>query len=168
MAYISGHCLKSKNKKFLPISKPKALLAYLTDPSNELDIYLRNRIRKYVIPALRQTDNRFDHNFLRTLSSIQSAEQYLTKVTQKKFSSVAHQAGTMWHLNTLKLQALDSFMQPRVILEWLIKNNVPFIPTEAFLKEILRFIMQPGSKSHVIHERWSIIKKKNIVYINTQ
>ncbi len=169
-------CIKPKEgvyiRPLLEIKKQEILdyldregIAYLTDPSNELDIYLRNRIRKYVIPALRETDDRFDHNFLRTLDSIQSAEQYLITLTKRAFGESAHQANDTWHLDITKLRALDSFLQYRVLLLWLIKSGVPFVPTERFLAEVMRFIEQPGSKTHTLHTHWSMVKKKNIVFI---
>lgn len=169
-------CIKPKDgiyiRPLLEIKKQEILeylsehgITYLKDPSNELDIYLRNRIRKYVIPALRETDDRFDHNFLRTLGSIQEAEQYLTTLTQKAFEESAHQSHGTWHLDTIKLRALDSFLQYRVLLMWLIQNGVPFTPTERFLDEIMRFIEQPGSKTHTLHTHWSMVKKKNIVFV---
>ncbi len=172
-------CIKPKEgvyiRPLLEIKKQEILdyldqegIVYLTDPSNELDIYLRNRIRKYVIPALRETDDRFDHNFLRTLGSVQDAEQYLTRVTEQAFMSIAHQAHETWHLDTAKLRELDPFLQYRVLLLWLIKSGVPFVPTERFLDEIMRFIEQPGSKAHTLHTHWSMVKKKNIVFIEKQ
>lgn len=140
-------------------------ITYLKDGSNDLDIYLRNRIRKYVIPALHQSDDRFDHNFLRTLYSLQETEEYLTRVTQEALMSVAHQKDDIWHMDSSKLLTIDQFLQHRVLLLWLIKNNVPFVPTETFLDEIMRFIKQPGSKTHALHKEWSIIKKKNSLTI---
>lgn len=169
-------CIKPKDglyiRPLLEIKKQEILvylkeqgITYLTDPSNELDLFLRNRIRKYVIPALRQTDDRFDHNFLRTLGSIQDAERFLVDLTQKEFKRIAHQVDGQWHVNSTQLHELDPFMQYRVLLEWLILSDVPFVPTERFLDEIMRFIKQPGSKTHTLHERWSIIKKKNMLSI---
>lgn len=170
-------CIKPKEgmyiRPLLEIKKEEVLkyldkegITYLKDPSNDLDIYLRNRIRKYVIPALRQCDDRFDHNFLRTLHSIQEAEEYLARVTHEAFNTVAHQKDDIWHMDSSKLLNLDMFLQHRVLLMWLIKNKVPFVPTETFLDEIMRFIKQPGSKTHAMHKEWSIRKIKNIVFVN--
>lgn len=140
-------------------------IEYLTDPTNEHDTYLRNRIRKYVIPALRQTDERFDHNFVRTLDSLQETEEYLARQTIQIFEQCAQQVESLWTLSKNKLLALDTFMQKRILVMWLIKNNVPFTLSENFLTEILRFINLQASKSHRMHAQWSITKKKDILTI---
>ncbi len=70
-----------------------------------------------------------------------------------------------WLLPINALRALAPYMQQRILLLWLIKNHVPFIPTERLLKEIMRFVVQPGSKTHMLHEYWSIRKKNNILSI---
>jgi len=171
-------CMRPKSglyiRPLLEIKKTKILnyldthgITYLKDPSNELDFFLRNRIRKRVIPAIREADERFDHNFLRTLTSIQATENYLSGVTKQAFKTVASLIDTRWHIDTTKLFSLDPFIQYRLLMHWLISSGVPFVPTEGFLDEIMRFLHQPGSKTHVIHEQWSIVKKRDRAHIAT-
>lgn len=169
-------CMKPKDglyiRPLLEVKKKEILdyldahgIAYVKDPSNELDLFLRNRIRKHVIPAIRNADSRFDQNFLRTLHSIQAAEKYLTGITTNTFTSIADQVDGTWHLDTKKLFALDPFLQYRILLHWLITADVPFVPSESFLDEIMRFLHQPASKTHAIHDRWSIVKKRDTAHI---
>ncbi|MGE0010533.1 MAG: tRNA lysidine(34) synthetase TilS [Candidatus Babeliales bacterium] len=157
--------LLSLMKKEVLTHLDKQGITYIKDPSNEHDAYLRNKIRKYVIPALRQVDDRFDHNFKRTLTSLQETEDYLKTHTQEVFDRIAQHEHDCWMLQSDKLLTLHPYMQHRILLMWLIKNNVSFVPTESFLDEIIRFIEQSGSKTHTLHERWSIVKKKNVIFI---
>ena len=51
----------------------KNKIEYLTDPTNESCEFLRNRIRKWVIPALKKTDPRFDKKFETSLDALEQA-----------------------------------------------------------------------------------------------
>ena len=59
--------LLATNKKVILEYLHANNISYLRDPSNESDAYLRNRIRKHVIPALQLCDTRFETNFASTL-----------------------------------------------------------------------------------------------------
>lgn len=58
--------------------------AYAIDSSNTSDLFLRNRIRSHVIPALQQCDDRFNQNFLTTLNRLKQTEIFL-KHDEKNF-----------------------------------------------------------------------------------
>lgn len=131
-------------------------IAYLIDPTNISDSFLRNRIRNSVLPALNEVDKRFDANFLRTHHHLQEAEQFLEKHTQKLFTDIATEKDSTWFINIKKLSIIDPFMQRRIIMHWLIIENVPFTPTEQFLAEIDKFLFHSQSRSHQLHETWSM------------
>ncbi len=169
-------CMKPRNdyyvRPLLEIRKYDILtylenngITYITDPSNISESHLRTRIRKHVIPALRQSDNRFDANFQRTLHHIQEADSFINIITKEIFSQTATLYENTWHINLTAFFKLHPFLQRRIIMHWLITDNVLFVPTESFLDEILRFLKQPGSKEHIIHIAWSIVKSKGSVYI---
>ena len=60
-------------------------IPYLTDPSNISQEFLRNRIRKHVIPALKNCDARFDQNFQTTIHRLQKTEQFFRKAYTPNF-----------------------------------------------------------------------------------
>lgn len=140
-------------------------IAYITDPTNMSDAYLRTRIRNYVIPALRQCDNRFDANFQRTLLHIQETEAFLNTITAKTFQEVTEQEKSGWSLNLTAFFDLEPFLQNRILMHWLIIHKVSFVPTQNFLDEIMRFLKQPINKKHTIHHAWSITKIENKAHI---
>ena len=51
-------------------------IGYLTDSTNTSDDFLRNRIRKHILPSLQQCDNRFSKNFQRTITQLQETEDF--------------------------------------------------------------------------------------------
>jgi len=142
-------------------------IEYLVDPSNESPEFLRNRIRNTVLPPLRACDKRFDANFLMTLNRLKSTEQFLEQLTKKTFEQISHTENNIVYFNFKQFFSLDLVIQYRLLMYWLEHAAVPFSPTQAFLDEITRFLKQPGSKEHQIHKRWSLIKKKELVHIQT-
>lgn len=141
-------------------------IGYLIDPSNESPEFLRNRIRNTVLPPLQVCDKRFDANFLMTLNRLKNTEQFLEKLTKKTFEQISHIENNIVYFNLKQFFALDPVIQYRLLMYWLEHASVPFSPTQTFLDEITRFLKQPDSKEHQIHKLWSLIKKKELVYIH--
>jgi tRNA(Ile)-lysidine synthase len=136
-------------------------IPYLTDPTNESPEFLRNRIRAQVIPALKGCDDRFDTNFLRMLNHLQESEELLETIAQEKLLECVLNSA----LDHKKLLALEPQLCKRVLLLWLVQNKVPFVPTEKFLDELLRFMSQPRDGEHRVHEQWMLKKHKEKVAI---
>ncbi len=157
--------LLEKNKRDIVQYLDEHQIPYLVDPTNESPSFLRNRIRNSVMPALHESDNRFDTNFLTTLNRLQAIETYLSEHTKELLGHMTHQADERIVLEIPKLLELPPIMQYRIIMEWLKKATVPIPLTQQFLDEILRFLGQPESKSHAIHHQWLLQKKKNLVWI---
>lgn len=133
-------------------------IRYLIDPSNESFLFLRNRIRIKVLPALKECDKRFDGNFLRTLNKLKEAEDYLQETTEKKYKEIL--TNNLNEIDITKFLELDNFLKHRILFFWLYRSEVKFELTEKFLHEILRFLGKPGSATHEIHHDWIIEKKK--------
>ena len=139
----------------------KHAIDYLIDPTNVSHDFLRNRIRATVIPALQECDSRFDHNFSSTLERLQNTEQFLEKLTHKTFDQINTDKG----LNLDLLFEQPKPMQYRLLMHWLITHKLPFPPTQSFLDEVVRFLKQPGNKTHTIHENLHIKKEKGYAHI---
>lgn len=159
-------------RPLLEIGKPEIIayleahnIPYLIDPTNEHFDYLRNRIRATVLPALQAVDERFDQNFLVTLNRLSATEDFLECLTAQTFSNISHMADHVRHLDITSLLELHSVMRYRLLMHWLIGEQVPFSPAQSFLDEILRFLNNPGSGEHAMHQTWKLVKKKNFVHI---
>lgn len=140
-------------------------ISYLIDSTNESDSFLRNRIRKTVLPALQECDSRFSQNFLQTLHRLQETESYLEDLTQNLFTLMTHTDKGCHTVSLDQFLKQPRVMQYRLLMHWLCIANVPFPPSHSFLDEIIRFLQQPGSKEHALHESWKIVKKKNQAWI---
>jgi tRNA(Ile)-lysidine synthase len=140
-------------------------IPYATDVTNDSSDYLRNRIRMNVLPALRTCDDRFESNFITTLNRLQSTEQFLENLTIKTFDSISHIENNQRIVNIPQLLALDETLRIRILMHWLITENVPFPTTQAFLDEIMRFLQHKNGGTHAAHQKWSIVKKQKNTYI---
>lgn len=140
-------------------------IPYLTDPSNTSDTYLRNRLRKYVLPALRASDDRFDHNFMATITRLQETEAFLEKLTQDALNKICKTESENRILDTDAFLAYEPILQHRILLQWLIHHKVPFTPSTRLGQELIRFFQQPGNKNHTIHPTWSVEKRHGMAKI---
>ncbi|MFH1831880.1 MAG: tRNA lysidine(34) synthetase TilS [bacterium] len=150
--------LLSVSKEFMLAWLHENKIAYLQDPSNTSDSYLRNKIRKYVIPALNQCDERFDQKFASTLAHLKTEETYLHALALQAYEQVFTQENNG---QLSKFKALDNTLQKRVLLAWLIKNEVQFHVSDSFLNEILRFLLNNRGGAHTVHANWAINKKSD-------
>ena len=166
---ISGlSCIKKQNgfylRPLLKVNKTE-IIAYLQennfewveDPSNESDDFLRNRIRKYLSPALQKCDDRAQENLLRAIEQLQETELFLQKVTEKTLQEITDTN----HLDVIKFKELEVFIQKRVVSLWLQNNAPAFTLTESFIEEIIRFLISPRGGTHQLGTSWDITKKQN-------
>jgi tRNA(Ile)-lysidine synthase len=140
-------------------------IAYLNDPTNTSSLYLRNRIRNNVIPELQAADKRFNQNFLKTISSLQDTEKFLTTLTQQYFEDITTIIDGKQHLDLKKFFCFDVYLQKRLLVHWLILEGVPFTLTDSFLNEMIRFLESKEGGEHNLHERWKLIKYKNFASV---
>ncbi len=140
-------------------------IAYAIDQSNESDNYLRNRIRKQVIPALAQCDERWNNNFLATINRLKEDDALLNDIATSTLNTLIIKKDNDEAFDVKKFAAAHSSLHHRVIMLWLIRNNVQFPVTQAFLDEIIRFLFHERGGKHVVHREWMLVKKQNKVWI---
>ena len=153
------------NKKDIVDFLEKNDILYLIDPSNISEDFLRNRIRKHVIPALQKCDDRFDVKFQKTLHRLQKTESFLENLTKETFENISTENKGVFYINLKQMLNLNIVLIYRILVYWLCKQKVKFPVSEGFLDETIKFLKQPGSKEHQLHETWKMIKKKGVAHI---
>src|SRR5690606_6452667 len=115
-------------------------ISYATDASNESDNYLRNRVRKNVIPALVECDERWNNNFLTTISRLKQDDALLNDIAQSTLNTLLVKKDNKDIFDIKQFLVTHSSLHHRIIILWLILNNVQFPVTQSFLDEIIRFL----------------------------
>lgn len=133
---------------------------YAIDSTNADAVYLRNRIRHQVIPALRTCDERFPVSFQQTINNLAEADDFCTTIAEQTLAQLTtHHDDKSW-IDLARFFALHPFLQKQVILRWLCTAQVPFVPSQGLFHEILRFLQQPQGGVHRLHRNWHIHKQQ--------
>jgi|SaaInlStandDraft_4_1057021.scaffolds.fasta_scaffold04995_2 tRNA(Ile)-lysidine synthase len=160
--------LTTSKKEILEYLKQNNL-DYIIDHTNESDSFLRNRIRKYVIPALQKCDDRFNKKLESTLEHLKQEDDFLDRLTEKVCDNVfavrRNQKDTTTIGNKTEFANLDLAIQKRLIPYWLTKEKVIFSPSNTHIMEIIRFLKSPRGGTHSIHQTWCIKKQQNNFWI---
>lgn len=138
-------------------------IAYAIDSSNESSEYLRNRIRTTLVPVLQNCDTRFDSNFTASHKQLQQTEEFLQELAQKTFKQICPE-------NTMIIEpllALHPVLRTRVIILWLCSSKVPFIPSQGFFDEIIKFLEKTGNGDHIFYGKWHIKKNNGNAFIES-
>ena len=72
------------SKEYLLNYVIKKNIPYATDKSNEKDVYTRNRIRKYIIPKLKEENNNFLDKINQFSDTLLCYFEYVNKIVEKK------------------------------------------------------------------------------------
>lgn len=132
-------------------------IAYYTDPTNGSDHYLRNRIRHHVVPALQNTDHRFEQNLRATMDQLKHVEDFLTHHTAETLVTISSEQG----IDLQKFLNLHIVMQQRLVLQLMIAAQVTFTPSQKLFKEIMRFLEKSPATQHTIHISWMVQKSRS-------
>jgi len=117
------------------------------DPSNEKDVYTRNRFRKYVLPFLKQENPQVHHHFQYFSEIIEEDEQFLEELSREKMNkvlkSISNSNATVY---VKKLRELPSPLQRRVIhliLNYLSQGKHSNAFSSIHIESVKRLISQP-------------------------
>lgn len=177
MPYIRP--LLHTDKEFILNYLKEHNLEYVEDPTNKSDEMLRNRIRKYLIPALKLCDTRFSHNFEGTLGNLKHENGFIEELMVRRFQDVFNAKKMVCPdvQSASKVELVgkcDDFLQThrviryRMLIEWLNLNEAPYVPSYGFLSEILRFLDEAKDGTHAMHHEWHVHKQKKLFWICRQ
>lgn len=170
MDYINGKYIRP----LLEIDKDEIVkyldqnqIKYLIDETNQSDKYLRNRIRKYVIPAAKKCDLRFNSKFQSSLSHLKQEDDFLKILAKQKFDEIftVDLKPNLLVGDLNKFLGIEIVLQRRIVLEWLIKEGIKFQPSLKYIDEILRFLNSLRGGAHKIGCETSIVKKGKKFFI---
>lgn len=167
---LAGLCgMKAKNNKLvrplLEITKKEILnwltehnISYCVDQSNNDLSFLRNRIRHTLIPEFTTCDDRFTKNMAHVIKRLQSSNDFLELIVDNLYKEMVFTKENQLFLCITQLLKQKKEMQYRILLKFLIENQVQFHESEKFFEEILRFL-ENEAKKHTCSKKWALIKE---------
>ncbi len=91
-------------------------IPWVTDSTNEEEVYTRNKIRREILPALMQINSGAVKNIAAAAGRVLEAEDYLSELTQKAVEKYTAKEGSVWILSR------DLFEEPMLLQKRVVKN----------------------------------------------
>lgn len=91
-------------------------IPWVTDSTNEEEVYTRNKIRREILPALMQINSGAVKNIAAAAGRVLEAEDYLSELTQKAVEKYTAKEGSVWILSR------NLFEEPMLLQKRVVKN----------------------------------------------
>ena len=91
-------------------------IPWVTDSTNEEEVYTRNKIRREILPALMQINSGAVKNIAAAAGRVLEAEDYLSELTKKAVEKYTAKEGSVWILSR------DLFEEPMLLQKRVVKN----------------------------------------------
>lgn len=137
----------------------KHKLDYLTDSTNSEKSFLRNRIRLDLLPVLNTIDTRWQTTIPNCIKQLQLADEFIT-IQHSKIMNEITKADDNNQINIQQFLELDQIIQHKILLSILITKKVTFTPSTSLFHEIVRFLKNNQNNSHILFEKYKILKKQ--------
>ncbi len=132
-------------------------LKFVEDSSNFKEIYLRNRLRLNVIPKLKEINENFENNLLKTLNIVRKDEDFLDDVTKKEFEKAKLNSG----LDVKYINELHYSIKSRIIVKFLKYNN--FSLTNDIVVKIFNLCSRGVGREQIFKNKFVAIKRGVLV-----
>ena len=113
--YLLSRPLINLSKNYLLNYVVENNIPYAKDNSNEKDVYTRNRIRKYIIPKLKEENNNFLDKINQFSETLLSYFEYVDKIVDKEYRLVCSNN----KLNIDKFINFEKIIQINILQKWL-------------------------------------------------
>lgn len=134
------------------ISEVKA--NYITDPTNQSEDFLRNRIRMGVIPELEKADSRFMAKALETIQNLQAEDSVLEDLATGFVGSDEQPK-----IVTSDFLSLPKALQARVLVKLFVLAGANFRPSQGLFDEAIKFLSGPNGGTHQLGDNFVVTKK---------
>ena len=132
---------------------------YIIDPTNQDNKYLRNKIRNILLPVLADCDERATENILKFTKNLTEVQDFLNKIIIEKQIIIDN------NLIYTNLLEAENIIKKEAIKKFLILNKYSSTISTKLIEEVLRFIENSKSKTHLIKKDFIILKQDKLIKI---
>ena len=132
-------------------------LRFVEDSSNFKEMYLRNKLRLFVIPKLKEISENFENNLLRTIDIVKQDEDFLEDVTRKEFEKAKVNFG----IDVKYINKLHKSIKSRIIIKFLKYNN--FSVTNDLVVKIFNLCSKGFGRQQIFNSMFVSIKRGVLV-----
>ena len=140
-------------------------IKYYIDESNNMDIYTRNRYRKYILPFLKKEDKNIHKKYMEFGNCLYQQELYIQKIVNKKY--MEYVIDDVLKIDKIKKE--DFIIQERIIyimLSDVYKENINKI-TQEHIKSIINLLNNNKPNINInLPNNFLAIKEYNKFYIS--
>ena len=135
--YIIRPLLKYTKEDLIKYNKTNNV-TYYVDKSNENTKYTRNRLRKNILPSLKEENKNIHKQFLKYSNTLLEYNEYIERITDNLLPTLYQNN----NLDSINFKKQDPFIQKNLIFKILknIYNNTPNIIKEKNINDILSLI----------------------------
>ena len=133
---------------------------FVTDSTNLLDEYSRNKLRHKVVPVLREINPSLMETFAKTLGFLREDSAFLEKTADKAFEESIIEDG----FSRKTIRGLDYPLRRRVIMRILAKNDIGISQDKI---ELIEQLVNNGGKASVKSECFAYTKS-DVLYIYSE
>lgn len=135
----------------------KNRIGYVTDSTNLSESYTRNRIRKNILPALKEFNPSLIEGFSRMTESVYADNAFLEKTA----FAARERCETGDGLSCSLLNELEPAILSRVVSMLLAENGIE--PSHLRITECIRIILAGKGKINLCRDRFALVRKGNFL-----
>ena len=162
--YIIRPLLKYTKEDLIKYNKTNNV-TYYVDKSNENTKYTRNRLRKNILPSLKEENKNIHKQFLKYSNTLLEYNEYIERITDNLLPTLYQNN----NLDSINFKKQDPFIQKNLIFKILknIYNNTPNIIKEKNINDILSLINNNKPNLTInLPNQLKIIKSYNQIYFH--
>lgn len=123
------------------------------DPSNKKEVYTRNRLRKYVLPHLKEENPQMHEKFQKFSVQMQEDEAYLQELAFEKMNKVITKSDKQISLSIPAFESMSMPLQRRgiqLILNYLYEYKIPSSLSSIHIDKLIEFLSGHNLQVHLI------------------
>ncbi len=142
---------------------------YCTDSTNMSDDYTRNKIRHMVIPAMEEINDQAVKNIYYASERISQAQDYLSKVVERKFRHIVQEKEEGFCIDIKKLKRAETYIKNEIILKVLYqcagsRKDIGKVHVEA----VLSLADKESGKQISLPYRMRAYKSYDVIVVNKE